>query len=181
VLIVSRWPAPARLLRSRGGCVKLWRMTAPKDPVAKIVFPGDQASAHAVSEAWRRSMQEKAVDLSKEGLKTVILLNGAGAGGMLALVGQAVERNAHLVSLLTIPLGLFAIGAFVGGLATVGAYLTQYAIGESVSRPKFGTFAKYAHPVTMLFVLASYVLFAVAAWLAYAALRNPVPTHALPT
>lgn len=80
---------------------------------------------------WMLAHQEKAVDLSKEALRTVVLLNGAAAIALLAFIGQIIKEAPSLLATLSYAIQWFVGGAVMGGLATVVAYSSQRLIAES--------------------------------------------------
>lgn len=119
----------------------------------------EKLASIAAAENWRLEHQGKAVDLSKEGLRTLILLNGAAAIAIMALIGQIVEKMPSAIMQLSHSIMYFVSGALVGGLSTIGAYVTQYFIGESQENPAMKRASKWAHIITLLLVALGYVAF----------------------
>jgi hypothetical protein len=67
-------------------------------------------------------------------LKFVLTANGAAAIAVMTFLGHFDSPTDIPLPKLQAPLGLFVGGVFVGGIATVTAYLTQLSLyGESLS------------------------------------------------
>lgn len=138
----------------------------------------DQSEALALQQAnreWQLAHQEKAVDLSKEGLRTLVLLNGAAAIALLAFIGQIIKDAPALVATLACALVVFVAGALLGGLATVAAYITQYLIAESATIKSYKRPSEVLHKIALALVAAGYLTFIVGAFIAASAIKAPPP------
>lgn len=107
-------------------------------------------------------------DSSKTALTTSILVNGGATVALLALLGNLVGKVPPVIfdgkSALILSLILFAVGVFLGAIATAGTYFTQYCYSVGRKRSATGF-----HIATVVLVLLSYVMFASGVWAAYCA------------
>lgn len=82
-----------------------------------------------IMNVWRAVL-----DYAQIGLKTIIVVNGAGVTGILAFLGAAAKAGPpHSFTpfgfrLLSISAGVFAFGVAAGFLATLFAYFNQYEV-----------------------------------------------------
>jgi len=130
-----------------------------------------------MSNDWQLKHQEKAVDLSKEALRTIVLLNGAAVIALFALIGQIIKDAPGLVLGVLWAVQVFVLGAVLGGLATFVGYVTQYLIAESATKGHLVFWSKLVHWIAILSVVAAYVAFIVAAFAAAGAVRvGELPT-----
>lgn len=78
-----------------------------------------------------------AIDLGKATINSLILVNGAAAGGLLTFYGNATAKGSPVPhpGALTASLILFGFGVFAAVCCSICAYISQLAVG-SFTGPK---------------------------------------------
>jgi hypothetical protein len=112
-----------------------------------------------------------AIKYAAEGIKTVLLLNGAAAIGLMTFA------NIHAFSrLLIAALSVFAFGAMLSALSFMCAYRTETGYGNALypgaDRIDLWQKAQWWNKCTVIVLLLSVTMFAIGAVLAAFALAN---------
>ena len=122
---------------------------------------------------------EAAMNFARDALKGLVVINGAAAAAILALISQVVTKCATVIPALTPVLTCFALGVLCGGIATGLSYIAQVlftmkaeealaACEDSVAK-RWGN----GHQIAAIaFGLAGYIAFAIGCWNAAAALKS---------
>ena len=108
------------------------------------------------------------VQSGQAALKSAFLINGGAAVALLAFIGNVWTKTQANVSGLGFPLLLYVFGVLSPAVASGLTYLSQYQYGKSVKDDD--CFARSARKINWLgigFVTLSYLLFAIATFLAY--------------
>ena len=89
-------------------------------------------------------------------IKIALLINGGAAVAILTKLGATSSLPG---AAFKSSLSLFAFGVLAAAVASGGAYWTQYSYAKRVRRKAF-----WLHATTILLVVISYLLFAIASW-----------------
>lgn len=106
-------------------------------------------------------------------LKSALLINGGAAVALLAFIGGiwSKESSKAAISAVSESLYLYVIGVLSAALAAGASYFAQAGYGGEfwkVSR----TIGRIGHTLAVLFIVAAYVFFARASWLAFIGLNS---------
>ena len=147
--------------------------------------PADAAAGDAAMEAYRAElsawvssrqqdhehnleMLRATITTGQSALKSALLINGGAAAALLAFIGSAWSSNKFGTALPEISAALlhYVFGVLAAAVAAGSTYLSQAGYGN-----EFGKTSRcvgfIGHVLAVLFVLASYILFGRASWLAY--------------
>ena len=115
-------------------------------------------------------MFRSVISVALAALKTVLLVNGAAAIAMLAFIGNiwATSNGKPIVMGAACALGWYVSGVLTAGAASAFTYLAQAGYGNIFGKDS-QCFAYASHFIAMSLVLAAYVIFGRASWLAYTA------------
>lgn len=116
-------------------------------------------------------MLKSVFETSKIALTSSILINGGAAAALLALIGNLFGKGGGTSSVpLPLVFGLvaFTLGVLFGGLATAGAYFTQYCYNHKHHRSGVAF-----HIATILLIIGSYAAFLGGIVSAYRAFVSP--------
>ena len=150
--------------------------------------PPDVAAGEAAMEAYRAElsawvssrqqnhehnleMLRATITTGQSALKSALLINGGAAVALLAFIGSVWSSNKTVEALpeITSALLLYVFGVLAAAVAAGATYFSQAGYGN-----EFGKASKYVgrigHVLAVLGVLASYVLFGRASWLAFVGL-----------
>lgn len=110
-------------------------------------------------------------------LKSAILINGGASVALLAFIGNIWTKGTlqEAVDSLTLSIGLFAGGVLAAAIASGNAYLAQYCYNRY---PKWA--GDVLNVITILLVIASYVLFAWGTYESYSAFAVHLPIESVP-
>lgn len=110
-------------------------------------------------------------------LKSAILINGGASVALLAFIGNIWTKGTlqEAVDSLTLSIGLFAGGVLAAAIASGNAYLAQYCYSRYPKWP-----GDLLNVVTILLVIASYVLFAWGVYESYSAFAVHLPIESVP-
>lgn len=115
----------------------------------------------------QNEMFRSVIDTGKTALTTSILVNGGATVALLALIGNLLAKAVPGQAAILAP-GLlsavvsFAAGVLLGAVATGATYCTQYCYHHEHSKS-----ATTFHIATFVFVVSTYVAFAIGVGLAY--------------
>ena len=147
--------------------------------------PADAAAGDAAMEAYRAElsawvssrqqdhehnleMLRATITTGQSALKSALLINGGAAAALLAFIGSAWSSNkiAEALPNISAALLLYVFGVLAAAVAAGATYLSQAGYGN-----EFGKASKcvgyIGHVLAVVGVLASYILFGRASWLAY--------------
>jgi hypothetical protein len=119
------------------------------------------------------------IEFARDALKGIVIINGAAAAAMLALISQVASKCTLIIPTLAPVLGCFAAGVLAGGFATALSYMAQVFFSHSIREGMAGlkheapTRWGNGHQIAALVVaLVGYGAFALGAWNAANALQN---------
>jgi hypothetical protein len=147
--------------------------------------PADAAAGDAAMEAYRAElsawvssrqqdhehnleMLRATITTGQSALKSALLINGGAAAALLAFIGSAWSSNTIAEALpdISAALLLYVFGVLAAAVAAGATYLSQAGYGN-----EFGKASRcvgyIGHVLAVVGVLASYILFGWASWLAY--------------
>lgn len=113
-----------------------------------------------------RQMWDSVFTYGQAALKSAILINGGAAAGLLAFIGNIWSKgiNPLAVEHLTDAILAFALGVLSAAVGTGTTYVTQYGYCSN-----WKVVARTFHILTLIVVVASYVLFMVGSHASYIA------------
>lgn len=114
-----------------------------------------------------------AVSSGQAALKSTILVNGGAAVALLAFLGKIWEKGSTQIAIasLCLALSFFVSGVLTGAIASGTTYITNSCY--SVKKAKTGI---CFHIITILLVIASYLLFGSGSYYSYKAFINQLLT-----
>lgn len=125
---------------------------------------GSQQQVHE----WNLEMLRSVITSGQSALKSALLINGAAAVALLALMGNVLAAKDGIKTIAGIPAALsyYVGGVLVAALAAGFTYLSQAGYGGEFGKAsrKVG---RAGHVGAVLNVVASYILFGYASLLAY--------------
>jgi len=147
--------------------------------------PADAAAGDAAMEAYRAElsawvstrqqdhehnleMLRATITTGQSALKSALLINGGAAVALLAFIGSSWSSNkiAEALPDISAALLLYVFGVLAAAVAAGATYLSQAGYGN-----EFGKVSRcvgyIGHVLAVVGVLASYILFGRASWLAY--------------
>jgi hypothetical protein len=147
--------------------------------------PADAAAGDAAMEAYRAElsawvssrqqdhehnleMLRATITTGQSALRSALLINGGAAAALLAFIGSAWSSNriAEALPDISAALLLYVFGVLAAAVAAGATYLSQAGYGN-----EFGKASRcvgyIGHVLAVVGVLASYILFGRASWLAY--------------
>lgn len=129
-------------------------------------------------EAHQRNALESSrsvITAGQAALRSVTLINGGAAVAMLALIGNIWAKGAEqaTVDSLSRSIGYFASGVLAASVASGGTYISQYCL--SLEKYKLGDFFNL---ITVLVVIAAYVLFGFGTYESYLTFIEHLPNNA---
>jgi hypothetical protein len=152
--------------------------------------PADAAAGDAAMEAYRAElsawvssrqqdhehnleMLRATITTGQSALKSALLINGGAAAALLAFIGSAWSSNkiAEALPDISAALLIYVFGVLAAAVAAGSTYLSQAGYGN-----EFGKASRcvgyIGHMLAVVGVLASYILFGRASWLAYIGIAN---------
>jgi hypothetical protein len=119
---------------------------------------------------WDLELFRSVITAGQAALKSSLLINGAAAVALLAFIGNLWAAKTHIPTTVVIAhaMAFYVSGVLAAAVAAGFTYLTQSGYGGEFGRHSraIGVFSQY---VSILFVVASYGLFAYASYVAYRA------------
>lgn len=124
--------------------------------IAELEHQSRLAEHRAVHEA-QLEMFKSVLESGQTAVNTAILVSGGGTVALLAFIGNLATKTpqASIPHALIVALILFAIGVLLGAMAAGGRYLSQMCYGRNWLRSGIAF-----HVTTIVFVVATYALFA---------------------
>lgn len=121
---------------------------------------------YSAQQALNVEMLRSVITYGQEALKAAILINGGAAAAVLAFIGNIWTKGIVVTAVgsITCSLVLFAFGVLAATVGTAGSYFSQYFYTENAQKT-----AVCFHILTVVVVVASYVLFGLGAYEAYTA------------
>ncbi len=112
------------------------------------------------------AMFNSVIGFAQAALKTSLLSNGAATIALLTFIGNIWTRTqtAEVAKALTFSLAMFAIGTLLAAMATATTYVTQWSYGSCHQK-----LAIAFHVLSVVLVIASYVLFGFSVYESYGA------------
>jgi hypothetical protein len=120
------------------------------------------------------------IQAGQAALKSAILINGGASVAILAFIGNLAtsEKSKALIPILSCSLAYFVFGTLVAAMASGGAYLSQAAYSKvnqeetTEATERWKKRGKAFQYTTIIFVIASYILFGLGALLTYKTFLN---------
>jgi hypothetical protein len=129
--------------------------------------------------AWRLENVRSVISLSQSAIRVVATANAGAAVALLAFLGNALAKDAHLVAArFAAPILTFAIGVVLAVLVGGASYLTQFLYGSD--DPKMVVVAKRVHWFTAALWLVATGAFAVGCFETYSAVRSMTKSEGAP-
>jgi len=127
---------------------------------------GAMADTQDIDEKIRLETLRCAIEHARDAIKACILINGGGAGALLAFMGHlATAGNYRLIRGLLASLALLGGGLMTGIFAHVTAYASYWNLSGNPKEPKWRCY----RAVTLGLTLTSLLLFALGGICAYRA------------
>jgi hypothetical protein len=126
-----------------------------------------KAECNAIRENFKLKFQAT-VQSGQAALKSAFLINGGAAVALLAFIGNVWTKIQANVTGLGFPLLLYVFGVLFPAVASGLTYLCQYQYAKSdEDNDHFARSARKINCVSIIFVILSYIFFAIASYLAY--------------
>jgi hypothetical protein len=112
------------------------------------------------------------MDAGKEAINAAIIINGGAVIALMAFVGNSAAKYGHqIVAFAAIPLLLFGIGVFCGGVAFGTRYVSQFLY----ARPQNKNLVRLGHVfngVSWIVTTGSFIIFAIGVFVGYLGLMR---------
>jgi hypothetical protein len=169
----------AELQRVHGEIVRMVSESPEDVAVGEAALEGYKSKLAASIEHYR-SVNEFNLELlrstiatGQSALKSAMLINGGAAVAVLAFLGNAWSKSIpkYVLAEAAYGLSLFVWGVLAAATAAGCTYVSQAGFGDEFGKHS-ALIGAYGRALAMLLVIASYVLFACAAWQTYSSLSS---------
>ncbi len=110
-------------------------------------------------------MFKSVIDAGKDGLKSVLLINGGAVIALLGLIGAKAEEIKSIIPQLSVSLLYFGVGVALGALGFGLRYLSQFCYG--LGKKKTNRYGDILLVLTVTIALVGFGMFCFALWLTY--------------